>query len=109
MQRPVRVRRIIVASSIYTRKLKQNSPSKSCHFMPIHAKETFRSHPALVGRVFGIVNRVIAGLRSGRPGIQPLPYRDKTTHRVFEPLGLISLLAALVPSPSLGLTRIHLF
>ena len=35
------------------------------------------------------------------------PYRDGTTHVVFEPLDFLSRLAALVPSPRVNLTRFH--
>jgi len=35
------------------------------------------------------------------------PYRDGTTHVVFDPLDFISKLAALVPSPRVNLTRFH--
>ena len=35
------------------------------------------------------------------------PYRNGTTHVVFEPLDFISKLAALVPSPRVNLTRFH--
>jgi hypothetical protein len=35
------------------------------------------------------------------------PYRDGTTHVIFEPLDLLARLAALVPSPSVNLTRYH--
>jgi hypothetical protein len=35
------------------------------------------------------------------------PYRDGTTHVVFEPRDFISKLAALVPSPRVNLTRFH--
>jgi hypothetical protein len=35
------------------------------------------------------------------------PYRDGTTHVVFEPLDFISKLAALVPSPRVNLIRFH--
>jgi Putative transposase len=35
------------------------------------------------------------------------PYRDGTTHVVFEPLDFLSRLAALVPSPGVNLTRYH--
>ena len=35
------------------------------------------------------------------------PYRDGTTHVVFELLDFISKLAALVPSPRVNLTRFH--
>jgi hypothetical protein len=35
------------------------------------------------------------------------PYRDGTTHVVFEPLDFISKLAALVPKPRVNLTRYH--
>ena len=35
------------------------------------------------------------------------PYRDGTTHVVFEPLDFIARLAALVPSPRVNLTRYH--
>jgi len=37
------------------------------------------------------------------------PYRDGTTHVLFEPLGFIARLAALVPKPRVYLTRHHLF
>jgi rRNA maturation protein Nop10 len=35
------------------------------------------------------------------------PYRDGTTHVIFEPLEFIARLAALVPPPRLNLTRFH--
>ncbi len=35
------------------------------------------------------------------------PYRDDTTHVVFEPEDFLSRLAALVPSPRVNLTRFH--
>jgi hypothetical protein len=35
------------------------------------------------------------------------PYRDGTTHVIFEPLDLIARLAALVPKPRVNLTRFH--
>ena len=35
------------------------------------------------------------------------PYRDGTTHVVFEPLDFIARLAALVPPPRVNLTRFH--
>ena len=35
------------------------------------------------------------------------PYRDGTTHVVFQPLDFIARLAALVPRPRVNLTRFH--
>jgi SAM-dependent methyltransferase len=35
------------------------------------------------------------------------PYRDGTTHVLFEPLDFLARLAALVPSPGVNLTRFH--
>jgi hypothetical protein len=35
------------------------------------------------------------------------PYRNGTTHVIFEPLDFISKLAALIPSPRVNLTRFH--
>ena len=35
------------------------------------------------------------------------PYRDGTTHVMFEPLDFIARLAALVPKPRVNLTRFH--
>jgi len=35
------------------------------------------------------------------------PYRDGTTHVIFEPLDFIARLATLVPSPRVNLTRYH--
>lgn len=35
------------------------------------------------------------------------PYRDGTTHMVFEPLDFMARLAALVPKPRVHLTRYH--
>jgi hypothetical protein len=35
------------------------------------------------------------------------PYSDGTTHVIFEPLGFIAKLAALVPKPRVNLSRIH--
>ena len=35
------------------------------------------------------------------------PYRDGTTHVIFEPLDFMARLAALVPKPRVNLTRFH--
>ena len=35
------------------------------------------------------------------------PYRDGTTHVIFEPLDFIARLAALVPKPRVNLTKLH--
>ncbi len=35
------------------------------------------------------------------------PYRDGTTHVIFEPLDFIARLAAPVPKPRVNLTRFH--
>ena len=35
------------------------------------------------------------------------PYRDGTTHVIFEPLDFIAKLAALIPKPRTNLTRFH--
>ena len=35
------------------------------------------------------------------------PYRDGTTHVIFEPLDFIAKLAALVPKPRVNLTHYH--
>ena len=35
------------------------------------------------------------------------PYRNGTTHIIFEPLDFIARLAALVPKPRVNLTRLH--
>ena len=35
------------------------------------------------------------------------PYRDGTTHVIFEPVGFVAKLAALVPKPRVNLTRFH--
>jgi hypothetical protein len=35
------------------------------------------------------------------------PYRDGTTHVIFQPMDFIARLAALVPPPRLNLTRFH--
>jgi len=35
------------------------------------------------------------------------PYRNGTTHVIFEPLDFIARLAALVPKPRVNLTRFH--
>jgi len=35
------------------------------------------------------------------------PYRNDTTHVIFEPLDFIARLAALVPKPRVNLTRFH--
>jgi len=35
------------------------------------------------------------------------PYRDGTTHVLFEPVDFIARLAALVPKPRVNLTRYH--
>jgi hypothetical protein len=53
-----------------------------------------------------------SGSRLPRPGpgaLLPLktPYRDGTTHVLFEPVDFIARLAALVPKPRVNLTRYH--
>jgi len=35
------------------------------------------------------------------------PYRNGTTHVIFEPLDFIARLAALVPKPGVNRTRLH--
>ena len=35
------------------------------------------------------------------------PYKDGTTHVIFEPLDFIARLASLVPKPRVNLTRFH--
>jgi len=35
------------------------------------------------------------------------PYRDGTTHVIFDPLDFIARLAALVPKPRVNLARFH--
>ena len=35
------------------------------------------------------------------------PYRDGTTHVIFDPLDFMAKLAALVPTPRVNLTRFH--
>ena len=35
------------------------------------------------------------------------PYRDGTTHVIFEPMNFIARLVALVPKPRVNLTRFH--
>ncbi len=35
------------------------------------------------------------------------PYRDGTTHVIFEPVDFIAKLAALIPKPRVNLTRFH--
>jgi hypothetical protein len=35
------------------------------------------------------------------------PYRNGTTHIIFEPLDFISRLVALIPKPRVNLTRFH--
>lgn len=35
------------------------------------------------------------------------PYRDGTTHVIFEPMDFIARLVALVPEPRVNLTRLH--
>ena len=45
---------------------------------------------------------------NGNVGYQlKTPYRDGTTHLIFEPLDFIARLAALVPKPRVNLTRVH--
>lgn len=40
-------------------------------------------------------------------GEKAIPYRNGTTHVIFEPLDFIARLAALVPPPRVNLTRYH--
>jgi hypothetical protein len=47
-------------------------------------------------------------LRNGKVRYElKTPYRDGTTHVIFEPLDFIARLAALVPKPRVNLTRFH--
>ena len=50
----------------------------------------------------------LALTRAGRVRYElKTPYRDGTTHVIFEPLDFIARLAALVPKPRVNLTRFH--
>jgi len=55
--------------------------------------------------VLALLGRRIA-LQCLKPELK-LPYRDGTTHVIFEPLDFIARLAALVPKPQVNLTRFH--
>ena len=55
--------------------------------------------------VNGITNVAGAGMR--RSDQLKTPYRDGTTHVIFEPLDFIARLAALIPKPRVNLTRFH--
>ena len=56
--------------------------------------------------VFGVGN-VVTGQGNIRYRLKT-PYRDGTTHVIFEPLDFIARLAALVPKPPVNLTRFHI-
>ena len=49
----------------------------------------------------------LAPLFSGQYHLLRRPYRDGSTHVIFEPLDFIARLAALVPKPRVNLTRFH--
>jgi hypothetical protein len=50
----------------------------------------------------------LALTRDGRvPYALKTPYRDGTTHVIFEPLDFIARLAALVPKPRVNLNQFH--
>ncbi len=50
----------------------------------------------------------IYGISNGNIRYQlKTPYRDGTTHVIFEPLDFISKLAALIPKPRVNLTRYY--
>jgi hypothetical protein len=64
----------------------------------------------------GADSLICAIQRPGRCAVRPhgqvcyqlkTPYRDGTTHVVFEPLDFVARLAALVPKPRVNLTRFH--
>ena len=47
-------------------------------------------------------------LRNGKVRYElKTPYRDGTTHVLFEPMDFIARLVALVPKPRVNLTRLH--
>ncbi len=55
-----------------------------------------------------IANERLTLTRQGNVRYQlKTPYRDGTTHVIFEPLDFIARLAALVPKPRVNLTRFH--
>jgi hypothetical protein len=55
-----------------------------------------------------IANERLSLTRQGNVRYQlKTPYRDGTTHVIFEPLDFIARLAALVPKPRVNLTRFH--
>ena len=55
-----------------------------------------------------ITGRLISLTPNGNVRYQlKTPYRDGTTHVIFEPLDFIARLAALVPKPRVNLTRFH--
>ena len=55
---------------------------------------------------FLTLSRRFSSCPSGRYELKT-PYRDGTTHVIFEPVDFIAKLAALVPKPRVNLTRYH--
>jgi hypothetical protein len=56
----------------------------------------------------GVLEKRLAMTNYGKVRYQlKTPYRDGTTHVIFEPLDFIARLAALVPKPRVNLTRFH--
>ncbi len=75
---------------------------------PFQLRFLFASRPLITGQVLGIVYRVIATHLIKKAGYPyKRPYRDGTTHVIFEPLDFMARLAALVPRPGVNLTRFH--
>ena len=66
-----------------------------------------RSH---FGKSIGSINaRRLSLTKQGKVRYRlKTPYRDGTTHVIFEPLDFIAKLAALVPRPRVNLTRYHI-
>jgi hypothetical protein len=58
-------------------------------------------------RGHSITYRIALGPKARTQGVLETPYRDGTTHVVFEPPDFIARLAALVPKPRVHLTRFH--
>ena len=56
----------------------------------------------------GHIRKALSLTRQGKVRYElKTPYRDGTTHVIFEPVDFIAKLAALVPKPRVNLTRFH--
>ena len=99
-----------------TGRLKDSRANRqSCRFVSLHAGVTAKAHQRKkIERLYRYIARPAVSEKrlsltsTGKIRYElKTPYRNGTTHVVFEPVDFIARLAALVPKPRVNLTRFH--